>query len=224
MNPILLLHGALGARHQFEPLTKILNGKGREVFALNFSGHGGEPFSEKGFGIEIFADDIIRFLNNQQLSKVDVFGYSMGGYVALWCAHLYPDRVGHIVTLGTKFDWDVASAAKETTKLNIDKLVEKVPAFVRLLEHRHEPNSWKELINKTISMMTGLGNQPRLTLNRFEKIRNTCTILLGEDDDMADRSFSKTVARTLPNAQFHLLPATPHPIEKVDLLTLASFI
>lgn len=216
MNPVLLLHGALGSKSQLEPLKSLLEKKGRSVFLMNFSGHSGEPFS-KTFGIEAFADDVLNFLNGNSLEKVDIFGYSMGGYVAVWFAHLHPERVEKIVTLGTKFDWNPASAEHETKKLNPAKIEEKVPAFARLLQNRHAPNDWKELLAKTSAMMTGLGGKPLLDEKIFKSVKNEIQILLGDQDDMADRNFSEEVSKMLPNAKFTVLPTTPHPIEKVDL-------
>ncbi|MBL7843122.1 MAG: alpha/beta fold hydrolase [Cyclobacteriaceae bacterium] len=216
MNPVLLLHGALGASTQLEPLKHKLEGSGRTVYAMNFSGHAGEPF-RKSFGIEIFADDVLAFLSKHNLNQVDVFGYSMGGYVAVWFALMHTERIRKIVTLGTKFDWSPESAEKEVRKLNADKILEKVPAFARILEHRHAPNDWKELLKKTGEMMTDLGNKPLLTEENLKTLHNHIVVCLGDQDDMADRSFSEQVANWLPNGVFRLLENTPHPIEKVDL-------
>lgn len=216
MNLVLLLHGALGSKTQLDPLKSELEKKGRRVYSINFSGHSGEPFSET-FGIETFAHNIGTFLAENSLSAVDIFGYSMGGYVALWFAYLNPAKVGRIVTLGTKFDWNLESAEKETKKLNAEKIEEKVPAFARILQNRHAPNDWKELLAKTSAMMKKLGADPLLSKEILASIRNEIQVLLGDQDDMADRSYSEEVSRILANATFTLLQETPHPIEKVDL-------
>ncbi len=221
MNPVLLLHGALGSKSQLDPLKSELEKRGRHVYAMNFSGHSGEPFG-KTFGIEAFADDIARFLSANTISKIDIFGYSMGGYVALWFAHLYPSKAGTIITLGTKFDWSVDSAEKETRKLNPEKIEEKVPAFARILQSRHAPNDWKELLAKTATMMEGLGQNPLLTEKTFNAVRNNVHVLLGDQDDMADRNYSAAVAKMLPQGTFTLLPDTPHPIEKVKLSNITD--
>lgn len=222
MNPVLLLHGALGSKTQLDPLKTLLESKGRFAYLMNFSGHSGNPFSTN-FGIETFADDIQQFLKQNNLSKVDIFGYSMGGYVALWFAKQHPQRVGKIVTLGTKFDWSIASAEKETKKLNPEKIEEKVPAFARILQARHAPNDWKELLAKTSQMMTGLGEKPMLKQEVLSAIQTETHILLGDSDDMADRQYSEEVSRMLQNATFSLLADTPHPIEKVNLTQIAKF-
>ena len=215
--PVLLLHGALGSSVQLHPLQRALELTGRKVFVMNFSGHSGAPFSLNGFGIEVFADDVLQFLEKHDLHRVDVVGYSMGGYVALWFAFQFPKFVGRIITLGTKFDWTPESARQEVARLDSEKILLKVPAFARLLEHRHAPNSWKELLSLTGEMMLHLGTSPLLTEEILKKIQHPVLVCLGDLDDMADRTYSEAVANLLPHGQFLLLNATPHPLEKVDL-------
>jgi pimeloyl-ACP methyl ester carboxylesterase len=221
MVPILLLHGALGASSQLEPLKLLLEASGRQLYTLNFSGHGANPFKEN-FGIEEFAFDILNFIDESSFEQVDIFGYSMGGYVALWLAYEQPSRVRKIATLGTKFDWSVDSANHEVKKLNPEKIIEKVPAFARLLETRHAPNNWKELMSKTSDMMLRLGAQPLLSEDKFQGISHPVHIMLGDSDDMADRRYSEKVADLIPDAKFQLLENTPHPIEKVEKEKLAK--
>jgi pimeloyl-ACP methyl ester carboxylesterase len=217
--PVLILHGALGAASQLLPTASHLRTLGFEVHTLNFSGHGGEPF-HNSFGIETFARDVQHFITSQPISRVYLFGYSMGGYVALWFAHRFPQHVGALVTLGTKFDWSPASAEAETKKLNPEKILEKVPAFARLLQQRHSPADWTELLSKTRTMMLELGHGPLLTRTVLASITHRTEIWLGDMDDMADRKYSEQVAHWLPRGSFRLLNHTAHPIEKFDLTYL----
>jgi pimeloyl-ACP methyl ester carboxylesterase len=213
----ILLHGALGVSSQLLPLKAQLENTGHIVYTLNFSGHGGQPFSEMGFGIEIFAEELLHFLNSQKIERVNIFGYSMGGYVALWLAHQHPERFQKIITLGTKFDWSPESAAKEVKMLDPEKLQEKVPAFAETLKQRHLPNDWKILLQKTAEMMLALGNKPLLTDEVLKQIKIPTMICQGEIDKMADINYTKQVAGYLPHAEFKMLANTPHPIEKVEL-------
>lgn len=219
--PVLILHGALGSASQLEPVRAAFENQGLTVHSLNLSGHGSAAFQPQ-FGIEQFAADVRQWLDIQSIRTVNIFGYSMGGYVALEFARKYPDRVGSIVTLGTKFDWSVESAAREVRKLNPEKIIEKVPAFARILEKRHAPNDWKELIQKTSVMMTGLGENPLLTPEILKSVNNQTWVCLGDQDDMADRQYSEEVAGLLPNGKFLLLESTPHPIEKVSMEKLTG--
>lgn len=223
MNSVLILHGALGSSSQLEPVKTALLSKGVDTHSLNFSGHGSKPFQSE-FGIEQFAADVLRWLDDHNLSTVNIFGYSMGGYVAMWLAKTHPHRIGKIVTLGTKFDWSVESAAQEIKKLNPEKILEKVPAFARILEKRHAPNDWKLLMQKTSDMMMALGRSPLLTEEIVQTILHPILICLGDEDDMADKDYSEEVAGFLPKGKFLSLENTPHPIEKISLERLINIL
>jgi pimeloyl-ACP methyl ester carboxylesterase len=223
MNPVLILHGALGSASQLELVRKALLSKGIDIHSMSFSGHGGVPFQSQ-FGIEQFATDALQELDKRKLNTVNVFGYSMGGYVALWLAKMNPHRIDKVVTLGTKFDWSVDSASQEIKKLNPEKILEKIPAFARILESRHAPHDWKELIQKTADMMMSLGRSPLLTREILQSILHPTLICLGDQDDMADKNYSEEVADFLPNGKFLSLENTPHPIEKVSLEKLTNIL
>lgn len=220
--PILLLHGALGSATQLNALKENLKKEGAQVYTFNFSGHGGLPSAARGFGIEVFAEEVLNFLNRHSLQRMHIFGYSMGGYVALLLAHHHPEKVSSLVTLGTKFDWTVGTAEKEVKKLNPEKIAEKVPAFAKVLEERHHPEDWKMLMNKTANMMVDLGIHPLLTPAILKSIQTKTLICLGDADDMVDRTYSEEVARLLPQADFKLLPETPHLLERTDLTLLTN--
>lgn len=223
MPAVLLLHGALGCSAQLEPLKLALQQKGLTVYDLNFSGHGGQSFSEK-FGIEQFARESRNYIISNKLESVSAFGYSMGGYVAVWLAHQHSELISKVMTLGTKFDWSPELAAREISKMNPEKIEQKIPAFARLLQQRHAPNDWKELIQKTTTMMQQLGDAPLLTEKILSEIKTPITITLGDADDMADRAYSQKVSMLMPNAKFHLLANTPHPIEKVNVTEIVRLI
>lgn len=222
MKHVILLHGALGARTQLEALKQSMASTDRVVHSLDFSGHHGKPYSEKGFGIDPFASDVVSWMDENDILIADVFGYSMGGYVALWLAHLHPRRVRNVITLGTKFDWSIPSAEKEVRKLDPEKILAKVPAFARILESRHHPIDWKELIEKTAGMMTALGRSPLLTEEIIANIESRVLVCLGDRDDMADLNYSKRVAQLLRHGKFVLFENTPHPIEVLNVGTLVE--
>lgn len=220
--PLLLLHGALGAASQFDSLQQMLEAQGRKVYTLNFSGHGGKPASQKGFSIPVFADEVFDFLEQNALSQVDIFGYSMGGYVALWLAAHRPEKINKIFTLGTKFDWSEAGAVFETKKLNPDKILEKVPAFAKVLEERHKPLDWKEVMLNTAALMRDLGREPLLHKEVLCSISTQSCIAVGDTDDMVNRFHSEDVSKLLTNASFMTMKETPHMIERINLALLGQ--
>ncbi|MGO3182212.1 MAG: alpha/beta fold hydrolase [Aequorivita sp.] len=219
--PLLLLHGALGSKEQFLPLQEILSSN-REVFIMDFDGHGNSR-SDKDFSIELFTQNVVQFLEEHNISKVDIFGYSMGGYVALNVAKEHPLLINDIVTLGTKFDWTKSFAEKEVKMLNPEQIQIKVPNFADRIEQLHGEN-WKIVVSRTAGMMTNLGDSPNLNQNDFEHIKNRSLICLGELDKMSTIEESEKVANWMPNANFQSIPNFKHPIEAVSNNKLASII
>src|ERR1019366_7684707 len=112
MKELLLLHGALGSIDQFSGLEEALAGEFK-LYPLNLSGHGKRTSHHHAFTIQNFTHEVLDWMNEHYIKTIDVFGYSMGGYVALWLARFYPDRVGKIFTLGTKLKWNEEEAEKE---------------------------------------------------------------------------------------------------------------
>lgn len=220
--PILLLHGALGSEEQLFSLKQILS-ESREVYTLNFEGHGSSN-SDSDFSIPLFRNNIISFLKEKNLESVDIFGFSMGGYVALDLASHNPELVGRIVTLGTKFSWDPSFAAGEMRMLNPDKMLEKVPDFAAYLQKLHGLENWRNVVLKTANFMKELGDNPTLTASELKNISNHVLICLGEFDKMSTAEESKMVADWLPNGTFKLIANFKHPLESVSVDELAEII
>lgn len=220
MKKLLILHGALGGAAQFEGLTAQLK-ENFDVAVLNFEGHGGRP-SEKPFSIELFAENVKEELRNRDWSETAVFGYSMGGYVALKLAALEPGRITSILTLGTKFAWSPEIAVKETAMLNPDKIEEKVPKFAQALAQLHAPLNWKEMMHKTADLMRNLGDNPELTSEDFAAITIPVTLLLGSEDTMVTPDETLAVQQQIPGARFTKIEGWQHPIERVNVIELAG--
>lgn len=221
-SPLLLLHGALGSAAQFDELRRYLPAD-QPVYALNFPGHGGLS-TDTEFSIPRFAESVLAFLSGNNLSRVRIFGYSMGGYVALYLAWKHPERVESIATLGTKFDWTPETAARETARLDPEKMAAKVPAFAQMLAERHAPADWQAVVRQTAELLHGLGNGHALGREAFAAITCPVRIGLGEEDNMVTREESEQVAEWLPRGTFEVLPGTKHPFEQVDAGRLANWL
>lgn len=213
--PLLLLHGAISSRKQFDVFTPFLSER-FDVHALNFPGHGGNEIPAEPFSIPLFAASVISYLDENKITAASVFGYSMGGYVALYLAAHYPERVSKVFTLATKLEWTPHIAERETAQLNAEKILEKVPAFAAALEQTHLPQPWKTVLEKTSAMLFDLGKQPALTNNDFLQIETPVIIGIGELDKMVSIAESQNAAKQLKNGKLLVLPATPHTFEKVN--------
>jgi len=218
---ILLLHGALGSAKQFAELTELLSAD-YAVLSLDFDGHGGKPMVPE-FSIELFSRNVIDYLDAREISMTDVFGYSMGGYVALNLARKFPERIGKIATLGTKLNWNPESAEAEVRMLDPEKIEQKVPQFVARLGELHAPQNWKDIVRATARMLTEMGAGKCLSDSDFEVINNVVVLGLGSLDNMVTADETSYVANLLPNGDTCVLEGARHPIEQVDPLQIAGF-
>lgn len=212
--PIILLHGALGSAAQLEPLAAALSSN-FEVHALHFEGHGTRP-SDRPFSMEAFSENVIRFMEEKRITKANIFGYSMGGYVALTTALNHPEMVGKIFTYGTKFDWTPESSEREVKMLNAEKILQKVPQFAQYLIHLHGEKNWKQLLQKTGEMMLDLGNGKAFSDDQLRSIRTLVRLSIGTKDHMVSIEETAHVADLLPNGKLQILEDWTHPVEKLD--------
>jgi pimeloyl-ACP methyl ester carboxylesterase len=221
MKPLLLLHGALGSLNQFEPLLSLLPEQ-VPVYSFNLAGHGGAPFTEAPFTMPSFVAQLLHWLEEKNLGQVNVFGYSMGGYVALEAARQQPQHFAQIFTLAIKFAWSPESAQHETAKLQPEVIQEKVPAFAEALRQRHAPQDWQELMRQTAQMMHQLGAQPLLTAETLAQITVPVRVAVGDRDQMVTLEETMNAYRQFHNAQLQILPNTKHPLEQLHWPLLAQ--
>lgn len=214
----MLLHGAIGSEDQLISLENVLKSS-FNVYKMNFRGHGGAAFNG-GFSIKNFSDDLLHFLNKNNLDKVSIFGYSMGGYVACYFASLYPERVLNIFTFGTKWIWTEEIAKKESRFLDPNTIAEKVPAFAEVLRKRHLPNDWKETLKQTAGLLKNLGENPPLSQETLSNLTLPVRVSAGEMDNVVSLEESRLVSQWLPYGSFISFPDTQHPIEKINLSNL----
>lgn len=222
MEPLILLHGALGSRTQLDSLAEQL-AQHYEVHALNFPGHGGTPLPEQ-FSIPLFARYVQQYCLEKGLTKVALFGYSMGGYVALYLARHQPELVSRVITLATKFHWDEGTAAKEVKMMQPEVIQQKVPQFALTLQQRHQPADWQEVLRLTARMLEGLGSQNVLSPDDYKAITCPCLVMLGDRDKMVTLEETVAVYQQLSKGQLAVLPNTPHPLEGVATDRLAAMI
>jgi pimeloyl-ACP methyl ester carboxylesterase len=166
---LLLLHGALGSKSQFSSFIPPL-GKAFQIHTLDFEGHGSSPLKKRAFSLDHFAENVLDYLNENSLSNVDIFSYSLGGHVGLYLAKKHPECIRSVFTLATKFLWTPEMAEREAVALEVDDILRKVPRFAEVLEERHAVSGWKNVLEKTKEMFLEQGKNNLLPLEEMGEI------------------------------------------------------
>lgn len=218
---IILLHGALGSKKQFTELQEKLSVYFK-VHSFDFTGHGDELIPLKPFSIELFTYDLVNYCIQHNIHVANIFGYSMGGYVALNYAAKFPEKINKIYTLATKFSWNENTAQKEVDMLNPDIIEQKFPSFAQNLIQQHGSNKWKILLNKTAEMMLKLGVNPVLKEEDFAKITAKCKLCVGDKDKTVSIEETEYVHNKINQSILYVFNNVGHPIEKIDVNILVN--
>lgn len=124
-NPIILIHGFAGSKQYWDKVISRLAEKNR-VIAIDLPGHGESTMGGDHYSIEDMAGLVNNLLDTLGLEKVTMFGHSLGGYITLAFAELYPQKLNgfSLVHSTANPDSSEAMSARET---NAKKVSEEGP-------------------------------------------------------------------------------------------------
>ncbi len=221
---ILFLHGALGTAEDMSPLMAIVRERGFETLSLSFSGHGKNAADPAQFRIDLFANDLEKFIKQHDLKSPVIFGHSMGGYVALYHKANFEDSsIRRIFTYGTKFNWSEKAVSKELPMLNPVHLMEKFPHFAELLKQKHGER-WKSLLLSTAHMMQNLERLDGLTREDMSDIDIPVVLILGDQDRVVTTEETLLTSSWLHHAQLKTVSHSKHELERTNLREIADII
>ncbi len=116
--PLVLLHGAyMTIDAMGEVLPRLA--ESRQVIAVELQAHGRTADVDRPLAYESMADDVAALLRHLEVEEADVFGFSMGGGVALQVAIRHPELVRKLV---------VASASYTSDSMH-PELLEMIPSI-----------------------------------------------------------------------------------------------
>jgi 2-succinyl-6-hydroxy-2,4-cyclohexadiene-1-carboxylate synthase len=114
--PLVFVHGWLLSQHYWRPLLPYLSDN-HPCLCYDLRGFGQSrhqldqyipglpaaaetlPTSASPYGLAAYARDLGELLRQLDLGPVWLVGHSLGGSIALWAAHCYPDRVKGVICL-----------------------------------------------------------------------------------------------------------------------------
>jgi pimeloyl-ACP methyl ester carboxylesterase len=123
--PLVLLHGGLfNIDLQFGALIPGLAAT-RQVIAADFQAHGRTNDVDRPLRTADLASDVVGLLAHLGVARADVFGFSVGGAVALRLAIKNPDLVRKVIVSSVSFhpDGDRAENSEAVGSMTVDMIV-----------------------------------------------------------------------------------------------------
>ncbi|HLS46329.1 MAG TPA: alpha/beta hydrolase [Ornithinicoccus sp.] len=217
--PLLLLHGGLfNIDLQFGPLLPGLS-QDRRVIAADFQGHGRTNDADRPLSTAGLTADVVGLLEHLGVGPVDVFGYSVGGAVALQLAIEHPELVRKAIISSVSFDpsGDRGSENAEAVASMTVDMIAGTPMEQDYLAKSPHPDQLQTLLDKLGGYDTGGGGWSE------EAIRGIAapTLITVGDCDMVRLDHAVRFLRLrggdvngdfegVPASQLAVLPGTTH--------------
>jgi pimeloyl-ACP methyl ester carboxylesterase len=226
--PLIVLHGAYMSIVTMGEIVPRL-AQTRQVIAVELQGHGRTADIDRPLSYEQMADDVAALMREIGVEKADIFGYSMGGGVALQLAIRHPEVVRKLV---------VASATYTSRSLHpgMMEMLETItpdvfagsPWEADYLRLAPNPENFSTLVRKLTQFDSEVQDWPRESIQAL----STPTMIIMGDADIIQPEYAVDLLRLrgggingdlegVPNARLAILPGTTHlgVISRVDWIT-----
>jgi pimeloyl-ACP methyl ester carboxylesterase len=227
--PVVLLHGFPFHRGQWHALAREL-GEHAHVIAPDLRGFGESAFRDvlpdRSWTMEQHADDVAALLDALSVrTPITLFGFSMGGYVALAFLRRHAARVGALGLINTRAIADSQEAAAGRATLAAKALAEGPgPVIEAMLPRLLAPQTLAKRPEVAAAVRTLMEVAPRegsaaslrgmaLRADSSELlplIGVPTLVLVGEHDAISSPTEMAGIARAIPGARFTQLPAAGH--------------
>jgi pimeloyl-ACP methyl ester carboxylesterase len=128
--PIVCLHGLTQNAFCFQALADEL-ARDHRVIAYDLRGRGDSEKPAHGYSIPIHAADLAALIDTIEVERPVVIGWSLGGYIGLYFAAHYPDKLRKLVLIdgGASLPWKTAEEAPAWFTAVVNRLGTPVSSF-----------------------------------------------------------------------------------------------
>lgn len=213
--PLVLLHGGLVTIDLcFGTLLPAL-AEHRQVIAVELQGHGHTADTDRPLTVANLADDVVALLDHLGVDRADLYGFSLGAWVAFDLAVRHPDRAAHLVLAGEQLLTGVGQAELDdpTRMPTADDFGQMQEAYRAVAP---DPDHFAAFGQKLTAAVHSFTAWPADTLRSFAHP----TLLVFGDHDFVRLEDAVRMHALIPGARLAVLPSTTHMdmMRRADLL------
>lgn len=183
---LIMLHGNGEDHSVFRKEIDYFSKKYR-VFAIDTRGHGESPLGDEPFSLYQFADDLRDFMDEHEIKKANIIGFSDGGNIGLIFASKYPERVIKLVANG-------ANTKPSGMKFTVHASVALSYVLYSILAGISQKYALKKML------MYIMLHEPDISNEELEAITAPTLVLVGTEDIIRE-SESKHIQKCIPNCE-----------------------
>jgi pimeloyl-ACP methyl ester carboxylesterase len=159
------------------------------VISVDTRGHGNSPRGDVPMSFPQFAKDILAFLDEQEIEKADIIGFSDGANTAILFAAENPKRVGKLILCG-------ACTSPKAVKRSV-----QIPIEIGYWIASRFKNPKARKNAEILGLMV---NDFGISEEHLRQIQAETLVLAGTKD-MIRESHTKMIAETIPQAKLMFL-------------------
>ncbi len=221
---IIFLHGFPLNKSMWDNQVEKLKDNYR-VIAYDIRGHGDTDLGAIDFSIDLFAQDLMCFMDALKIEKTMLCGLSMGGYIALNAIENHPNRFSALILSDTNCTADSSEAKENRMKTIVgvkengveklaDGLIPKLFAPQSFKTNSEEIAAVKEMIMKTskqslYNSLHAMANRKE-TCSKLPKIKVPVLILVGKEDKITPPEAAKAMHEKIKNSALHIISNAGH--------------
>lgn len=215
--PVLFLHsaysrGILAFCGQIQPFYSA----GWHCYYPDLRGHGRTRCEDLTWDSARIAEDMVAFMDQLNIDKANLIGYSTGGGIAYYMAARHPKRVKSLIAIGNGGFVDAAGAKDYMPEA---LLARGETDFIGKMEALHadaHQSDWEEYLQQEVMDWC---THPVLTDEEWKQITMPMLLIAGEKDSFASASNLAKIKERCKNAQIFIVQGCGHrphfPHEKV---------
>jgi len=222
--PIIFLHGFPFDKSMWAGQLDFLKSAHRAI-ACDIRGFGASIDEESDLTIDLFADDLIAFMDKLAIDKAIICGLSMGGFIALNAQKRYPDRFEALILCDTQCIADTpevkAKRYKTIDEINANGESGFNEGFVKSVFHKDSLTDKKELVlmlrdvvfsnsqHMIIMGLTALAERTE-SCSTLEDIAIPTIIICGREDIVTPLAQSEAMHKSIEGSMLRIIENAGH--------------
>jgi pimeloyl-ACP methyl ester carboxylesterase len=210
--PVVMLHGGIGHSGNWGYQVPALIAAGYHPILIDSRGHGRSTRDARPYTYELMASDVLAVLDELELERVAVVGWSDGACIALILAMQVPARIAGVFFFGCNMD---PSGTKELIPPHpiVDRCFTRhARDYARLSA---TPDDFRSFVAAVSLMMQ---TEPNYGARDLAGVRVPVTIAQSEHDEFIRREHAEYLAQSIPGADLVILPGVSHfaPLQRPE--------
>ena len=212
-NTIVFIHGVGLTKEIWEPQIKFF--KNYNTLTYDLLGHGNTDLKKSKLSFDDFSKQLLNLINDLNLNKIHLVGFSLGALIARHFASKHNDRICSLIIHGSIYKRDENQKRVVRNRFNVAKMnrpASKKTAIRRWLTEDFINNN-QDIYKKIYSILEKNNQKNFLKAyglfvnyidddNLIKKINVNTLITTGENDVGSTPEMSKNLSKLIPGSKF----------------------